>query len=242
MSDATAPVVSAWTKPFREVGEVEVLYIDLAPDEGRETEALAMLDDRELERSNAMRNLDSRRRFVLCRAALRAIVAQRLGVANERLSFAPATHGKPFALMDASPMDIAFNVSHSGSHGLIALSSRGLVGVDVEEIVPRHNLDGLINRVCSGNEQDYLSGLEQDQRLRQFLRLWTLKEALVKAHGQGISLTALADLEIPEAMRQGAISSSCKLPIAQDVPWHLEDLGTQQFAAALAYGDGGPRT
>ena len=238
MSDAAAPVVSAWMRPFREVGEVRVFYIDLTPDEGREAEALVMLDNQELERSCAMRNPDSRRRFVLCRAALRAVVGQRLGVANDRLSFAPAAHGKPFALVDSTPIDTAFNVSHSGWHGLIAVAARGRIGVDVQEFTPRSNLPGLIARVCSRIEQDYLLGLEQDQRLRQFLRLWTLKEAVVKAHGQGISLTALADLEVPEIMRRGASSSSFRFPVTQESTWLLEDLGTQPFAAALAYGDG----
>ena len=73
-------------------------------------------------------HLGARRRFVLCRGALRAILCGDLGCENERLTFGERRYGKPFALVDAMPAQISFNVSHSGRHGLIAVAQDGQLG------------------------------------------------------------------------------------------------------------------
>jgi len=213
---------------------IAILHVDLRPNAAHEAEALASLDREERLRWQRFQSSVAQRRYVLCRAALRAVLCREVGCPNESLAFEAAKHGKPFALVDGQPASISFNVSHSGNHGLIAVAPRGRLGVDVEERAPRRNLDNLLEGVFSPREKAELESLEGCQQLHAFFRFWTIKEALVKAHGKGLSMK-VAELEIPEEMRRGATKCIGQFAQIPETSWCLEDIGTKDFAAAVAH-------
>ncbi len=70
------------------------------------------------------------------------------------------------------------SLSHSGHYAVASIASHN-VGVDIEEIKPVE--DGVIKRVTTKNEQ------EQIKNLRDFYRLWTAKECMLKITGEGLS-------------------------------------------------------
>lgn len=210
-----------------------MVHVDLSARTDREAQALALLDDGERARWSDFRYPGPRRRFALCRAALRTILADQLGCTAGRLSFETADLGKPFCLLDSEPVPISFNVSHSGSHGLIAFAPEGRVGVDVEERFHRRYIDRLIDTVLSPEEQSEVQDLPPDVRLYSFLRFWTIKEAIIKAIGSGHSLD-VAEIETPKSMRRGARTGVFLSPMLPAATLHLKDLGNQDFAAALA--------
>ncbi len=224
----------SWWHRYKSIGAIAVFHVDLIPDQGREAEALSWLDGEERSRWERFQSPTAQRRYVLCRAALRAILCRQIGCPNESLAFEAAKHGKPFALVNGLPASISFNVSHSGTHGLIAVAAKGRLGVDVEERAPRRNLENLIEGVFSPREKAELESLEGCQQLHKFFRFWTIKEALVKAHGKGLSMK-VAELEIPEEMRHGATKSIGQFAQIPETSWCLEDMGTREFAAAIAY-------
>ena len=223
-----------WWSAFCTVGDVVVLHVDLREEAAREAEALAWLDEVERERCGRFLYDGPKRRFALCRAALRAVLCERLGCRKEQLRFGSNEFGKPFALLRGEMAPVSFNVSHSGDHGLIAYASQGWLGVDVEERVPRKNLEGLIESVLGESERAELAPADGNDRLHGFMKLWTIKEALVKAVGLGMSINML-DLEVPRAMRQGEKGGIFELPQTPGMIWRLQDLGTESFAAALAH-------
>ena len=229
-----AATAKTWWSPFREVDDVTVLHVDLSPNAAAESDALALLSDDERQRCRRYLYDGPRRRFALCRAALRAVLCDRLGCDNEQLTFGAWEFGKPAAILHGEVAPVSFNVSHSGSHGLIALATDGRLGVDVEERGERKGLDGLIAAALTPEEQAELSAADDQQRLHGFLRTWTIKEAVIKAVGLGISMS-MADLETPLAMRRGASGGVFELAQSPGVRWRLEDLGTEGFAAAFAH-------
>ena len=224
----------SWWHRYKSIGAIAIFHVDLIPDQGREAEALSWLDGEERSRWERFQSPTAQRRYVLCRAALRAILCRQIGCPNESLAFEAAKHGKPFALVNGLPASISFNVSHSGTHGLIAVAAKGRLGVDVEERAPRRNLENLIEGVFSPREKAELESLEGCQQLYKFFRFWTIKEALVKAHGKGLSMK-VAELEIPDEMRHGATKSIGQFAQIPETSWCLEDMGTREFAAAIAY-------
>jgi len=223
-----------WWRLYKEVGPVEVYHVDLSPGSGREEASLAWLDESELVRWHRAGHPAPRRRFALCRAALRAVLCEQVGCANESLAFGFAKQGKPFAMVDGCSHPVSFNVSHSGSHGLIAVTSTGRLGVDVEERVLRRRLEALIQGVCSPLEKAELASLGELQRGHAFLRFWTVKEALIKAEGRALAMR-VAELEVPEEMRRGATRSVARFSQTPETSWCLEDIGTADFAAAVAH-------
>ena len=210
------------------------MHVDLSSDQEREERALSWLDGTEQQRRDRFVYDRPKRRFTLCRAALRSVLCRELDCRNEHLSLEASEHNKPFATLRGLPAPISFNVSHSGLHGLIALAPAGQIGVDVEERVPHRNLDELIAAVFGPNERRELAEVRGPERLHLFFRLWTMKEALSKAHGMGLSLD-VSRFEIPQDMRAGVKSGFFRFTHIPDVAWRLEDISTDRFAAAVAH-------
>jgi 4'-phosphopantetheinyl transferase len=93
-------------------------------------------------------------------------------------------HGKPHA---PSLAGLDFNLSHARNHVLLAFARNQPLGVDLERIDRRLALEDLARRFFAPAEADALDRLSDDERLPAFLRLWTCKEAVLKAIGAGLS-------------------------------------------------------
>ena len=230
----TAKPGVTWSTPFATVGPIDLVEVDLTADEQCEAAAVAWLDGSETERWKRLRGLRARRGFALCRAALRRHLGQRLDCPNERLAFGAHRHGKPFAIVNGRPVPYGFNVSHGGAHGLIAFAAGGSIGVDVEERSPRRDLEVLAARVCGWNERAVLAAFEGPEQTYLFYRIWTLKEALLKALGTGFSYDPTS-FEVPPGILWSARSGTIRPHGGRSSSWRLTDLGIMRFAAAVAY-------
>lgn len=223
-----------WWRPWREIEGVTILHVDLSPDTEREARALRLLDDEERARWRRSLSVRARREFALCRAALRTILSERLGCSNRQLAFGYLEHGKPFATVDGRQATIGFNVSHSGGHGLIAFTKNEWLGIDVEERLPRRDFEGIGSLVYGPAERQSLAAATDADKVHLFFRLWSMKEALIKALGSGFALNP-SRFEVPEPMLHGDRSGVFRFPHAPSDVWRLLDLGEPRFAAALAY-------
>ncbi|MXW22416.1 MAG: 4'-phosphopantetheinyl transferase superfamily protein [Candidatus Dadabacteria bacterium] len=229
----SASAARYWWSFFRKAGPVTVTHVDLTPNASREASSLLLLNEEEQVRCRQYPLPGPRRRFALCRAALRTILCRQLGCSNERLSFGSSEYGKPFALVDEEPAAISFNLSHSAKHGLIALVPHGRLGVDVEERVPRGDFDELSEAVFGPHEQSALGNVRGRDRTRLFFRLWTIKEALIKALGLGFTLD-VSQFEVPPALHQGRVGIF-RFPQLPEVHWRVEYIGNEDFSAAIAH-------
>ena len=178
-----------WWSPWREIDGAIILHVDLTPDVEREARALSLLDDEEEVRWRRFLSERAKREYALCRAALRVSLCERLGCEGRALSFGYGEHGKPFAKVDSRRAGIGFNVSHSGRHGLIAVAAHDCLGIDVEERVEQRDLDGIGSLVYGPAERQLLAIATGDDKVHLFYRLWSMKEALIKAIGAGFSLS-----------------------------------------------------
>ena len=95
--------------------------------------------------------------------------------------------GKPRLLADGAPSPIGVSRSHGGGIGLLALAEDGEIGVDIEPPRPVDDIDGIARAHMTVAEREWLLRQPPLQRDAAFLRLWTLKEAVVKATGEGLS-------------------------------------------------------
>ena len=92
--------------------------------------------------------------------------------------------GKPYAPTLAG---IDFNLSHARDHVLIAIARNQPLGVDLERIDRKIEIEDIARRYFSSAEADAIEALPVAIRLAAFLRLWTCKEAVLKALGVGLS-------------------------------------------------------
>lgn len=119
------------------------------------------------------------------RAPLRRILASYLALNPESVDIVqPEPSAKPF--LSGNPMDLRFNWSHSGDVALVAVSRGIELGVDVESGARPVRALALARRFYAPEECTALEQLPESDQAREFLRLWTGKEALLKALGHGI--------------------------------------------------------
>lgn len=222
-----------WWWAYREIGCAVVVQADLTHHPVHEASALKFLDAKEMARLRRFRQAKARRQFLLCRAALRMVLCSWLECSNKQLAFATTEHGKPFALVAGYPVPVSFNVSHSGSFGLLAFAAQGRLGVDVEEPSANRDIDIISRAVFTSGEIADLEAVPEEGRLQLFLKFWTLKEALIKALGTGLYLDP-SRFEIPLSVRRGETKSIFRFPHLPAVGWRLDYLEDEQFAAALA--------
>ena len=131
---------------------------------------------------------------VAANATPRAVAEAARGVLDRLLRFyagvdapieiARGAHGKPYAPAFA---DLDFNLSHAGHHVLLAFARGQALGVDLERDERRLSLIEIARRFFAADEADALERLPEAARLPCFLRLWTRKEAVLKALGQGLN-------------------------------------------------------
>ena len=228
-----ASVAGCWWRPFRRMGDTFVIHVDLRPHAPHEVEALRWLDEKERSRWKQYQHTSSQRRYALCRAALRAILCSQLGCRNEQLTFGASIYGKPFALVRGTPAPISFNVSHSDRHGLLAFAGNGRLGIDVEERVAYRDLDRLSMTVFAPSEQAELASVSGYHKIHLFFALWTIKEALIKALGTGLSLS-MSKFEVPVGMRHRMPTGIFQFPHMPTVRWQVVNLSNEHFAAAMA--------
>jgi 4'-phosphopantetheinyl transferase len=88
----------------------------------------------------------------------------------------------------AGDPDADFSVSHSGTAVLVAVAEGARVGADIER-APFTAFDSraLRRRMCTPEELRGASRLPPDERQLFLASLWTAKEAVVKASGEGLA-------------------------------------------------------
>lgn len=146
-----------------------------------------MLDATECARAARLRWARHRVRFLAAHAGLRAILGRVIGCRPRDLRFAASALGKPHLVAPAEATALAFNLSHSRDHALVAWRQSGPVGVDLE-VLPRtatppwELLDALTPAERAGIE-----AAPPGERAWHTWRCWVRKEAVLKALGCGLS-------------------------------------------------------
>lgn len=122
--------------------------------------------------------------YLQSRCLLRILLGQLLQLPPADISFSTTVNGKP--LLASHPLQ--FNISHSQEWLSIAFAAVP-VGVDIEFITnaPSRPWLALAKRFFSHNEYQYLANKPANELAAAFFQLWTQKEAVLKAHGGGIS-------------------------------------------------------
>ena len=187
------------------------IEFDVAATEAEMALWRTMLSPEERLREDSFRGAGLRRDYLIAHAALRVILSQCLGIEPASVAFqttAPASESsvatpvygpmpKP-ALSQASStnIDLRFNLSHTSGKALVGVTLGRELGIDIERHRPMDDLDGMAETVMSPQELDQWKNLGPHDRKPAFYRLWTRKEAYLKAIGLGL-FRDLQDVTVP---------------------------------------------
>ena len=123
------------------------------------------------------KKLDDRKRSVLAFVLLQRALREEYGI-TELPEFVYNEFGKP----SLSNLPIHFSLSHCKDAVACAVSDHN-IGIDVESIAP-YNPD-VARRVCTATELEMLE--QSANKDTDFIKLWTMKEAISKYEGVGLS-------------------------------------------------------
>lgn len=123
-----------------------------------------------------------RQNFIIRRAALRILLAGYLGTKAREIAFIEGENKKPLVRCDGCSA-VNFNLSHSGDCILIGVSDNEL-GVDIEHVMESFNYQEMLNHVFNNEEKHFITS--SDSPAKNFFKLWTRKEALIKATSKGV--------------------------------------------------------
>jgi 4'-phosphopantetheinyl transferase len=172
-------------------------------------------------------------RFRAARRALRRLLGRYLTVDPASIALQYEAHGKPALAGPFADCGLHFNVSHSHDAAAIAVS-REAVGVDIEIDRPVGDALLVARTAFAADEYAELITQPEAERMRGFLRIWTRKEAYVKACGEGLS-TPLDSFCVPVvAAPRGGVA--VRHSTGGSAGWTLYDVddGNRRIIGALA--------
>jgi 4'-phosphopantetheinyl transferase len=148
---------------------------------------LLLLDREERNRLQRFHREKDRHLFAASRAFLRQTLSHYVKIPPDQLRFVVNRHGKPSLDRHSKDAVIHFNLAHASDLVVVAVSRGGEVGVDVERLDRDVNPQEIGDRFFSPEESADLRATPAAGRLLKFFQYWTLKEAFLKARGQGLS-------------------------------------------------------
>ncbi len=218
--ELSAPEVHLWRADLDELSRSSVQLEDV-------------LSPEEMERAGRFRFDRDRKRFVAGRAALRDILARYLGAQPDELRFRYGSAGRPQLASIFADSDLDFNLAHSGPLALYAVAAGRRVGVDLELCAAMPEAEQVAGAFLSDREMKAWIELRPGERIESFYRYWTLKEALLKATGDGLS-RGPQQIEL-SLSRESASLLSMSGDSGAAERWGLQELAIEPaYAAGLA--------
>ncbi|XP_071699032.1 uncharacterized protein [Rutidosis leptorrhynchoides] len=161
------------------------------------TQYVDLLSPFEKERVFSIDRDELRKIALLARVFVRTTISRyqiHSNVSPRSLEFKKNAHGKPEVMWQYSdewdPPPLHFNISHTSSLIACGVTIGSPIGIDVEEKKRelKNNIIAFAKRYFSCEEVNMLCLISDPEvRRREFIKLWTLKEAYVKALGRGFS-------------------------------------------------------
>jgi 4'-phosphopantetheinyl transferase len=187
-------------RPALPAAELHVWRADLSATAWPGVEGLPAVEQ---ERAAQMRRPGAAALWVAARWALRGVLARYLPeVEPGEIAISLDRDGKP--RLREAPDPLRFNLSHSGTFALIAVSGEHPVGVDVEQVRPGREPVALAERALEPEDAAAVRAAAPAERGLVFHRLWARHEARLKCVGAGIfrdppprtEAVTVADIEV----------------------------------------------
>jgi len=145
---------------------------------------LEILDPEERARAERFLRQEQRDTFTAAHALVRTALSAYGRRPPEEWRFAISARGRP-SVLDAG--ELSFSLTHAGSEAAVAIATGPAVGLDLEPVPSERDALPIARHFFTETEQEWLSGLAPGDRCAGFAALWTVKEAVLKARGCGLT-------------------------------------------------------
>ena len=166
-------------------GFIDLVYWAVEPDSGSAPWIDRTLSPGEHVRAQRFAHAKDQNLYRTAHALLRQVLSRHSAVAPADWRFDAAAHGKP--VLAPGQAELSFNLTHTEGLVAVAVSSGKAIGIDAESL-DRRSINPAIGRdKFSPAEITWLESHAAPDQAAAFLRLWTAKEAFLKAIGKGLT-------------------------------------------------------
>lgn len=196
----------------------------------------SLLDDAERARVERLRFERDKHAYIAAHALTRVMLSGQVSRPATAWRFTSNSYGKPQVAPEAGLPPLRFNLSHTRGLVAVALTLEHEIGIDVEVIDPKRLSFDLASRTFAPTEVAILRETPSANLTEVLFEFWTLKEAFIKAVGQGLAVPLQAF-----ALTLDPLSIQFSDPIAEDPScWFLrchKPMPTHLLALALRHPD-----
>lgn len=139
-------------------------------------------------RQRVQQNADN---ILLGDVLVKVVIKETFHIPISEQRFGYGEYGKPYLL---GYPEIQFNISHSNQYIVCGICDRP-IGVDIQKTGTYKQT--VAERVCSQAELQKI--LESKDRDSKFIKIWSAKEAILKAYGHGIGSVSLREVDSSSA-------------------------------------------
>ena len=172
---------------MKPLGQDEIHIHLLWVDENQPGANTAWLDAAERQRAHAFHRLQDQKLYTAAHVFLRQVLSYYADIPPADWQFHTQTFGKPM-IANSAYRWLQFNLSHTTGLVACAVTREQVIGVDVEQSKPIADLADLTAYAFSPTEASDVLNLSAKEQQARFFSYWTLKEAYLKAAGQGLQL------------------------------------------------------
>ncbi len=149
---------------------------------------LGLLNTAERQQQARFHFAGDRLRYLVTRAMVRTVLSRYASVAPADWVFDTNAYGRPgISPVHTEASALRFNLSHTTGLIVLGICQEHALGVDVEQLERRANLE-VADRFFSPREAAELASLPPERQPRRFFDYWTFKESYIKARGMGLSI------------------------------------------------------
>jgi 4'-phosphopantetheinyl transferase len=192
-----------------------------------------LLSTEETARAQRFRSAHDCDRYIVQHGVLRSLLSGYVGCAPRIVDIRTSANGKPY-MAGRDQAAIHFNASQSEAFAAFAFSRTGSIGVDIEKMREIPDMLEIVERHFTPREKHAIFSRPESLRSGLFYKLWTRKEAVLKAQGEGL----LRPLDCVDVTTSGDANGPWKVQVAGELVvedfWVMDVNGPEGFATAVA--------
>lgn len=190
-----------------ELNEIKIYYLNLKAVSRGIIGLQDNLIPQEVKIAGKFKFEEDRARYIIARSCLRVILGDFLSIEPIHIKISLNKFGKP-TLLSENFESVKFNLSHSGDLIVYAFSLFDEVGIDIEIMNEHFDHLKIAENYFSSDEFIFLnSSNDRFEITDRFFRIWTRKEALLKAVGTGF---------LPDLRKIDVLQDEIKLNFSPD--------------------------
>jgi phosphopantetheinyl transferase len=137
---------------------------------------------------------DDTRRYTLRQGILRVILGQYIQEDPEKIQIVRKKSGKPDLHLDGRYSDVRFSLSHTDEMVCLGITRTYEIGLDIVKTNSTLPFPEIEHYLFTPGERRWIEQTLLEQRSLPFFRIWSLKEALLKATGSDATMMKEADV------------------------------------------------